>query len=123
MADTYDGRDGSKRMTYRVCLGRSLSPGNTGAMQWGVSYRAKHIHIWHECVRLLKVGGILVINISNHIRDGRVIDVVGWHRNTLCQRPGLKMETQIDVPTPRMKFGANRNLRVQNESILVFQRV
>ena len=35
MADHHEARDGSPRHTYRHVLGRPLTPGNSGAMQWG----------------------------------------------------------------------------------------
>lgn len=37
MADHHNARDGSKRNTYTHCLGRRLTDGNTGQMQWGGS--------------------------------------------------------------------------------------
>jgi hypothetical protein len=34
-ADTYDGRDGSKRYTYRIALGRMPTEGSAAVFQWG----------------------------------------------------------------------------------------
>jgi tRNA G10 N-methylase Trm11 len=42
MADHHDARDGSRRTTYRHLLGRPLSAGNAGAMQWGEPYQDLH---------------------------------------------------------------------------------
>ena len=35
MADHHEARDASPRHTYRHTLGRPLTPGNSGALQWG----------------------------------------------------------------------------------------
>jgi hypothetical protein len=35
MADLYDGRDGSRRHTYRIALGRLPSANSAAALQWG----------------------------------------------------------------------------------------
>lgn len=121
LADHHHAKDGSRRITYTHCLGRKLTPGNTGAMQWGDEYRMKHSAIWMECVALLKPQGLFVINVSNHIRNSQVIDVVGFHRDALASLR-MHLDTQIDVSTPRMGFGANRHLRVPYESVLVFTK-
>ena len=35
MADHHNAKDGRRRITYTHNLGRTLTPGNSGAMQWG----------------------------------------------------------------------------------------
>ena len=69
-----------------------------------------------EVVRLLWVG----ITAPHHQPVAR--GVIGVDVPRVGKMPQLKMVTQLDVPTPRMGFGANRELRVKNESILIFQR-
>ena len=114
--------DSSKRITYRHFLGRPLAENNSGRMQWGVKYRKLHEKVYVECKRLLKTDGIILINISNHIRKGEEIDVVSWHRTALLAL-GFVVKEEIEIPTPRMGFGANNKLRVANEYILIFQKI
>ena len=42
MADHHEARDPSVRHTYRHRLGRPLSEGSAGALQWGPAYREFH---------------------------------------------------------------------------------
>lgn len=121
MADHHNARDGSRRNTYRHALGRKLTPGNTGQMQWGHEYRDKHRRVWTECRRVLKPHGKLILNISDHIRRGKVVPVTEWHAGCLTLL-GFRLVEQIQVQTPRLRYGANHRTRVEYESVLVFVR-
>lgn len=120
MADHHMARDLSRRLTYRHVLGRPLHPANTGAMQWGEAYRHKHFEIWRECVRVLAPGGLLIVNVSDHIRGGERIAVVAWHRAILVSL-GLTLLEDRAIATPRLGYGANRGARVDAEHILVYR--
>ena len=123
MADTYDGRDGSRRHTYRIALGRDLAPANTGGMQWGDEYRETHVAAYREAYRVLRPEGRLVVNVSDHVRKGEVVPVVLWHARTLRDLgfdpvPG----GWVYVETPRMRNGANGDLRVPGEAVVIFAK-
>lgn len=120
MADHHNAKDASKRITYRHCLGRPLDDNNTGKMQWGEKYRQKHIEIYSECLRVLKPNGLMIVNVSDHIRKAQVVNVVEWHKETLTIF-GMKLIDEIKIETPRMGFGQNAKSRVQHECILVFR--
>jgi tRNA G10 N-methylase Trm11 len=119
MADHHNAKDQSRRMTYRHCLGRKLTEGNTGNLQWGEAYKKMHRLIYDECIRVLKPGGIFIVNVGNHIRKGKVVDVVAWHRQELLSK-GLNVLKFEKVPAPKMGFGANREKRVFEEWVLAF---
>jgi DNA modification methylase len=121
MADHFDAKDKSKRITYRHVLGRSLNPDNTGRMQWGDTYRNKHVEVYTECKRVLKPKGIMIINMSDHIRKGVVVPVTEWHKNTIVDLE-FSLVKELKIETQRMGFGRNNNLRVNYESILVFEK-
>jgi len=110
-----------KYITYTHFLGRGLNDANTGKMRWGEKYRDKHVEIYKECVRVLKPNGIMIINVSDHIRKGEQVMVTEWHKNTLTDL-GLTPKEDIEVPTKRMRFGQNNKLRVEYEHILVFNK-
>lgn len=120
MADHHNAKDGSKRVTYKHFLGRDLNEANTGRMQWGEKYRQKHLEIYKECARVLKNGGLMIVNVSDHIRKGQVVNVVEWHKDALTNF-GMKLIDEIKIETPRMGFGQNAKSRVQHECILVFK--
>ena len=108
------------RNTYRHCLGRSLDNNNSGRMQWGKKYKNLHKKAWLECKRVLIDNSIFILNISNHIRAGKEIDVTAWHIQEL-KRIGFVLIAEHKVNTPRQKFGANSSLRVGHESVLIFE--
>jgi SAM-dependent methyltransferase len=128
MADHHNARDIdpktgklSKRMTYRHKLGRDLSPNSGAALQWGRAYRDLHKRILAEMVRVTKPGGLIVVNVSDHIRGGERMHVADWWRQSMVDA-GLRGEFIVDVPTQRMGFGANRSVRVECEHIIVTRK-
>lgn len=118
MADTYDGRDGSRRHTYRIALGRPLSDGSAAGLQWGEAYRELHRRAWQEAHRILRPGGRMIVNVADHIRRGARQPVTSFHWETL-QEVGFTPLRIRHVDTPGMRQGANRALRVEGEFVLV----
>lgn len=118
MADHHDAKDDSRRNTYRHALGRPLHPNNTGQMQWGEQYKAVHVKAWAEAVRVLRRGGVFVLNCSDHIRKGKRVWVTDWHVKALTAA-GLEPKVWTMVPTPRQRFGANGDARVDGEDVVV----
>jgi tRNA G10 N-methylase Trm11 len=121
MADHHKAKDGSKRVTYTHCLGHPLHAENTGAMQFGARYCAKHERIYAHLNQLVRPGGRWVVNVSNFIRSGKEVDVAGWTEKTL-NALGLQTVEVITVKTPRMGFGANADKRVDHEHIIILQK-
>lgn len=121
MADKYT--DGSRRNTYRAAFGddEELHFHNTGAMQWGNLYRSVHAQAWQEAARVLKSGGTFLLNISDHIRAGKLIPVSRWHCETLQANDLVLLETHT-VTTPRNRQGENGDKRAACEYIFVFQK-
>ena len=120
LADHHAARDNSPRHTYRHTLGRPLSPGNSGQLQWGDAYRAFHLEAWTECRRVLQPGGFLVLNVKDHIRKGELQPVTNWHAVTLLML-GFTCTARVHVPCPGQRHGANGHLRVNYESVLLFR--
>lgn len=119
-ADTYDGRDGSDRMTYRLALGHELTAGSTAGLQWGAEYRSLHALAWMECRRVLKPRGVFVLNMKDHVRGGARQLVANWHVRTLMDL-GFILTKADTVPTPGMRFGANSKARVDGELVVAFE--
>lgn len=114
-----EGRNTYRRNTYRHALDRPLHEKNSGAMQWGDAYRSFHEQAWAEAARVLCRRGLFVLNISDHIRAGHVVPVTDWHVQTLEKLGFVRLRT-IDVHTRRNRHGANRELRVDAEHVVVF---
>jgi hypothetical protein len=127
MADHHDAQDRdpetgelTSRHTYTHTLGRKLSAGNSGAMQWGDAYRGLHEVVWDLCEWLLEPGGLFVLNVSDHVRGGETVPVTAWHLETLLGL-GLKLVAHaIAVRTPRLRHGANHEKRCPAESVALF---
>lgn len=121
LADHWNPKDNSKRFSYKFNIGRELHSENTGNKHWGKAYREKHEAIWLECYRILKSNGLLILNISNHIRGGKEIFVSEWHREIL-KNIGFVLIELHRIKTPRLRFGANSSLRVEFENLFVFKK-
>lgn len=110
-----------KRNTYTHCLGRNLSDNNSGKLQWGKAYRELHEKAWNEVYRVLKPSGMFVLNISDHIRKGVVVEVSNWHKEFILSL-GFVLKKHIKVETPRYRFGQNSEVRVEHENVFVFEK-
>ena len=119
LADHHNARDGSVRRSYTHDLGRTLHDDNSGDLHWGEEYRDFHIKAWVEAKRVLRVEGRLILNISDHIRRRQRQYVSSWHVQTLLQL-GFVLGDAHRVVTPRLRQGANAEVRVPSELVLAF---
>ena len=94
-------------------------------MQWGLDYRKLHLHAWIECWRVLKLEGIFVLNMKDHIRTikrkGKKVQerqrVTRWHTRTL-ERIGFHVEDHVKVPLEGNRQGENHDVRIEYESVI-----
>jgi hypothetical protein len=107
------------RNTYRHRIGHELHPDNAGQLQWGSAYQDFHWRAWKEVSRVIR--DLFILNVSDHVRQGKVKPVAAWHAEAL-QSLGWTMTFRKPVETPRNRYGANRELRVNCEWVLVFKR-
>lgn len=134
MADHHNAKDIdpktgklSKRMTYKHQLGRDLSPNSGAGLQWGLEYKRLHNAILIEMVRVTKPGGLVVVNVSNFYKtlkrgEPPVEQLVSeWWLGQMLHA-GLTPVESIPVHTPRMGFGANRNVRAECEWVFVTRK-
>jgi SAM-dependent methyltransferase len=124
MADHHEAKDASRRMTYRHTLGRPLSDDNSGAMQWGPEYRQFHVWAWNEACRVLKPGGLFILNCKDHVRGGKVQHVTRFHWQVLRRGfdTGLRTKAVRKVVTPGMRFGQNGSVRVGHEWVIAMRK-
>lgn len=123
MADSFTDHQPQKnyrRNTYTHAIGRKLHDDNSGQMQWGKAYRQFHEQTWTECRRVLRHGGKFVLNISDHIRNKKRVNVAEWHIETLEKLNFIHLDT-IEVETPRNRQGQNHQLRVDCEYIVIME--
>ena len=120
MADGLNRPKNGHRLSYALHLNRKLHPDNSGGLQWGEKYRQFHIKAWTEARRVLQPGGAFVLNIKDHIRAGKRQYVTDWHIETL-EGLGLQMVRHERIDTPSMRFGANGDVRIEYESVILFE--
>lgn len=123
---TCKGRGLSLRNTYRHVLGRPLTEGSAAGMQWGMDYREFHTRVIAEWERVLRPGGIAVVNMKNHLRTrrrGEPIEqrVVEWWANTMICRTWGLLEVRR-VRSAGNRNGANGGARVESEALLIMRR-
>jgi SAM-dependent methyltransferase len=119
LADSHNAQDGSYRRSYTHDLGRTLTDDNSGNLQWGPKYRDFHEQAWTEARRVLRSGGRLVLNISDHIRDWKRQHVSDWHTECLLGL-GFVLVDSSPVKTRRLQVGSNASARVPWELVLAF---
>lgn len=124
---TYGNRMADKDMrpsvagTYMKWLGREASPGSSCHLQWGDAYREFHERAWREVYRVLRPGGLFLLNIKDHPRDKRIQPVSAWHVHTICDL-GFTWEDAVRVNTPGNRRGANKSLVVEHEWLHLFRK-
>lgn len=121
LADHHEAADPEKRRTYRHDLGRALTVDNSGSLQWGPKYRDFHVAAWEEALRVLRPRGRFVLNIKDHIRGGDRQHVTDWHLGCLRELGCVLIDCDRLAP-PHLRFGANADVRVSAELVLVFSK-
>ena len=116
----------TRRNTYAHALRRSgveivHSEENAAIMQWGTLYRAFHEQAWQVVDRLLRPEGLVLLNVKNHVRAGRLQRVVEFHLNTFLWM-GYTIEEVRRVETRGLAYGANYDVRTPVELILALRK-
>lgn len=121
--DHFAPKDDSRRLTYRVRLGRPLQPNNTG--RWsGRGSRKGEVEYWRitrECVKHWP--DLCFVNVKDSTRsswEGGIYPLVALWRDLLVEY-GYEVE-QVDVACPGWRFGTNGQDRSDTEAILIAVR-
>lgn len=120
------GRRDHHRNTYAHALRRSgaepvASDDNAQLMQWGPRYRSFHEAAWRSADRVLRPGGLVLLNVKNHVRGKEVQRVAEFHLNIWLLLGYLVQEAK-PVPTRGLAYGANYDARVEAELVLALRK-
>lgn len=117
MADHHEARDDSQRMTYRHYLGRPLTDGSSASLGWGKEYRDFHEKAWLEAIRVVKPGGLLVLNTKNFFEDHgtKLRRVTEFHLNTVL---ALGCTVEMVVPVPVKGYGNHQERKAEFETVM-----
>lgn len=121
MADHFAPKDTSRRHTYRVALGRELHPNNAGrySVRGGKLAERRYWELMDLCVRWWP--DRVMVNISDFIHSGRTYPLADMWWMTLDDF-GYDLIERIEIPTRRQRYGANRDLRAESETLLICTR-
>ena len=106
--------DNDDRKTYAAALRANPDPASLCVPFHRTEYKLGHALAWSEAVRVLKVGGLFVINLKNTIKSGVITRMSQWHRDLLRDELGLKEIDDTAVPTRGRMSGANYDLRAED---------
>lgn len=124
MADHFNAKDSSHRITYKHYLGHDLDPNNSGRMKWGQDYRDLHEEVYWQLGFVCQIGAIGVFNIKNSLKTVKKIrgeiPVVEWHIYALSQ-VGWRLRNTIRLNTPGMRRGENHEARVDADLLIVME--
>jgi hypothetical protein len=124
MSDHFRARDNSVRHTYRQALAtilghdRELHANNMGryGIRRGARSLERHYDIAKRCVPWWPEH--VIVNVSDFIVAGAEHPVVArWQ--AILDHHGYTLAEPINVPTRRQRNGANSELRVDHEAVLV----
>lgn len=127
MADHFHAQDTSKRHTYRQALAetighdRELHGHNMGRYGPRGGKEAARAHWALASMAVLHWPDHVLVNVKDFIIAGTTYQVVNRWR-LLLQGAGYAITT-INVPVRGQGFGANRDARVDYETILVGERI
>lgn len=125
MADDFEAKDNSKRITYRHTIGRKLTAGTTANLHFGHKngeYEKLHEKIWQVCVNALSDNGVFVLNCKDFIRNSKIIEVTNWHKNVI-KGFGMQIVEENKIPSKGMCFGKHAEKRINHENIICFKKI
>jgi len=107
--------------TYAKSLGRFAGEGSSCHLQWGDKYRAFHEQAIAELTRVVKPGGLGLLNMKDHMRGGAKQEVVSWWDHALVAAGWWPLAARR-VRCPGNRNGRNGQSRVDYELLLLFRR-
>jgi len=121
MADNFKaGKPDSMRRSYVGDLGRNVSDGSVCCKHFGKGYEEMIESIYDSI--LFKISfDLFILNVSNFIRQFKEVNVIDWYKNYFKKRDFILLYEDA-VNTRRQKgVGANTQLRVSHEVVMVFK--
>lgn len=120
ISDHFKPNDTSRRYTYRTALGQALNANNTGrySIRGGKKAWAKHWELHDAALDIWVQRDVpIVVNVKPFIHKGEVIELDKLWEQRLRDR-GLTVQS-TPVTCPGIRHGTNRDLRLDNEFVLL----
>lgn len=101
------------------------STDNAVRMAWGPRYREFHEKAWRACHQVLRPGGLVLLNVKNHVRTVRKVQevqrVVEFHLNAWLLM-NYTIEECRRIETRGLPDGANADVRTPAELVIALRR-
>lgn len=113
-----------RRRSYAISLGRKVSEGSSARYAFGEAYKAQHRRIFTAVTSVCLPDAKLALNVSDFYKtlssgaEPQRIHVVSFWVELIAEL-GWVVEGLIPVGTRRFRDGANSDLRVDEETIVV----
>ncbi len=107
-----------RRRSYAISLGRKVTEGSAAKYGFGKDYQDTHTRIFTAVTGVCNPGARLALNVSDHFAAYTRIYVTAWWVEMIASL-GWYVERMIPVGTRRFRDGANSDLRVDAEQIIV----
>lgn len=116
----YAATDAHARRSYALDLGRPLSDGSGAGCEFDTDgeYEELHEAVWSLAAKVLRPGGLLLLNCKDFQRDGKVVPVTGWHVATLAAL-GLSVIDLRTLPAAGLPFTSAKPL---SELVVAFTK-
>lgn len=107
-----------RRRSYAISLGRKLSLDSASRYGFGEDYQRAHTKVFTAVTDVCHPGARLALNVSDHFAAYTRIYVTAWWVELIASL-GWHVERMIPVGTRRFRDGANADLRVDAETVIV----
>lgn len=95
---------------------------NTGLLLAGSeAYQRLHELAWLRALEALVPGGLMAVDVKDHTRNKRPVEVVALHRAILAE-VGFEPVTETTVTADGMRNGANREAREATHTVIVCRK-
>ena len=125
MADFFvSKRPESMKHRYAGDLGRKLSKGSVASVAFGDTFKTEMLSCYQPIWRQMQKGDLFVLNVSNFIRSYEEQNVESFFIKIFLESGEMVLDELRPVGTPRNRgVGANYNLRVNREVVMLFRKL
>lgn len=127
MSDHFHSTDGSRRHTYRQSLAdtigydRPLRVTNMGRYSVRAGRLAETLHYDIASCAVRRWPNWAIVNVSDFVAAGKIYPLADrWQ--TLLEHDQYRIDVVAHVVTPRLRHGANADLRTETEAVIVAHR-
>ncbi len=113
--------DAALRRSYACSYGGPLVEGNAAAMPFGADYKAVHEQVYAEVVRVVRPGGVVLLNVKDFWGDCDHVGVAGWHLTHFVSCHGAEITFTVSVDSDGWTGADNSQWHLAGEWVFRLQ--